>query len=107
MNVLFVCSRNQWRSPTGEAVFRRHPSLVTRSAGVSAGARRKVNAADIVWADIVFAMEEKHLKRLRADFRQDLLAVETYVLDIPDDYRFMDAELVDLIHTAVSEILTL
>ncbi|HBT11829.1 MAG TPA: phosphotyrosine protein phosphatase, partial [Erwinia persicina] len=25
MNILFICSRNQWRSPTAEQVFRRHP----------------------------------------------------------------------------------
>ncbi|NYN06569.1 phosphotyrosine protein phosphatase, partial [Salmonella enterica subsp. enterica serovar Typhimurium] len=24
MNVLFICSRNQWRSPTAEQVFRRY-----------------------------------------------------------------------------------
>jgi hypothetical protein len=26
VNVLFVCSRNQWRSPTGEQLWRRHPA---------------------------------------------------------------------------------
>ena len=41
-NVLFVCSRNQWRSPTAEQLFRRHPGLSVRSAGTSAGARRRV-----------------------------------------------------------------
>ncbi|EAA7653457.1 hypothetical protein DXO15_16510 [Salmonella enterica] len=36
MNVLFICSRNQWRSPTAEQVFRRYPGLSVRSAAIPA-----------------------------------------------------------------------
>ena len=42
LNVLFVCSRNQWRSPTAEQVWRRHPRVNARSAGTSGSARRVV-----------------------------------------------------------------
>ena len=42
-NVLFICSRNQWRSPTAEQVYRKHPLLAVRSAGTSLNARRKVS----------------------------------------------------------------
>ncbi|WP_223816002.1 arsenate reductase/protein-tyrosine-phosphatase family protein [Adhaeribacter rhizoryzae] len=45
MRILFVCSRNQWRSPTAEKVFRYYPGLEVRSAGTAAGARRKVTPA--------------------------------------------------------------
>ena len=31
VNLLFVCSRNHWRSPTAEAVGRDHPGVVVRS----------------------------------------------------------------------------
>lgn len=41
MNVLFICSRNQWRSPTAEQVFRRHPSLAVLSAGTSRNAKKE------------------------------------------------------------------
>lgn len=44
-NVPFVCSRNQWRSPTAEQVWRRHPALSVRSAGTSPNARRPVSVA--------------------------------------------------------------
>jgi predicted protein tyrosine phosphatase len=101
MNILFVCSMNKWRSPTGEAIFRRHALVNTRSAGTSRKARRQVNLADLIWADLVYVMEEKHLSRLRADFRQDIQHKEIHVLDIPDDYTFMDPELVELINDAV------
>ena len=41
-------------------------------------------------------MEQKHLSLLKATFRQDLNHEDTTVLDIPDDYRFLDPELVEI-----------
>jgi len=31
INVLFVCSKNQWRSPTAEAIYRRDERVSVRS----------------------------------------------------------------------------
>ena len=107
LNLLFVCSRNQWRSPTGEQVWRRHPRVNARSAGTSAGARRVVSAADLAWADVVLVMEEKHKSRLLAEHRALLQHKTLHVLDIPDDYRYMDPELVALLDDPVAELLGL
>ena len=107
LNVLFVCSRNQWRSPTGEQVWRRHPRVNARSAGTNAGARRVVSAADLAWADVVLVMEEKHKSRLLAEHRALLQHKTLHVLDIPDDYRYMDPELVALLDDPVAELLGL
>lgn len=107
LNVLFICSRNQWRSPTAEQVFRRHPALAVRSAGTSVSARRQVSQADIAWADVVLVMESKHKSRLLAEHARALTGKPLHVLDIPDDYRFMDPELVDLLQTAVPPLLGL
>jgi predicted protein tyrosine phosphatase len=107
LNLLFVCSRNQWRSPTGEQVWRRHPRVNVRSAGTSAGARRVVSAADLAWADVVLVMEDKHKSRLLADYRALLSHKPLHVLDIPDDYRYMDPELVELLGDPVAELLGL
>ena len=105
LNVLFVCSRNQWRSPTGEQVWRRHPRVNARSAGTSAGARRVVSAADLAWADVVLVMEDKHRSRLLAEYRQLLQHKPLHVLDIPDDYKYMDPELVELLGDPVADLL--
>ena len=107
MNVLFVCSRNQWRSPTAERVWRDHPELQVRSGGTSPKARHTVTKGDIEWADVIFAMEKNHRSRLRADFADILDGKPIHVLDIPDQYQFMDPELVDLLRDAVRAILTL
>ena len=107
LNVLFVCSRNQWRSPTGEQVWRRDPRVNARSAGTSAGARRVVSASDLVWADVVLVMEDKHKSRLLLEHRDLLTHKPLHVLDIPDDYRFMDPELVELLGDPVADLLGL
>jgi predicted protein tyrosine phosphatase len=100
VNVLFVCSRNQWRSPTAEKVFGRDPALNVRSAGTSRTARRTVTAGDLRWADIVMVMEQHHKSRLRDQF-SELCGKTVVVLDIPDDYGFMDPELVERLEAAV------
>lgn len=107
LNVLFICARNQWRSPTAEQVFRRHPALNVRSAGTSASARKQVSHADLVWAHVVIVMESKHKSRLLAQHGQLLAHKPLHVLDIPDDYRFMDPELVGLLEDLVPPLLEL
>ncbi len=96
LNILFVCSKNQWRSPTGEKVFADLPGITTRSAGTARSARRHISMEDIHWADVIFCMEDKHKQRLLADFRQSVSHKAIYVLDIPDDYQPMDPELIHL-----------
>jgi predicted protein tyrosine phosphatase len=107
LHVLFVCSRNRWRSPTAEQVWRRHPRVDARSAGTSASARHPVSAADLAWADVVVVMEDKHRSRLLAAFRALLVHKPLHVLDIPDDYPFMDPDLVELLRDPVAELLGL
>ncbi|MFY9259725.1 MAG: phosphotyrosine protein phosphatase [Gallionella sp.] len=106
-NVLFICSRNQWRSPTAEQVWRRHAELSVRSAGTSPNARHKVSVADIRWSDVIFVMEEKHKSRIVAEFTRLLENKAVYVLDIPDEYKYMDPELIEQIKQSVGEILDL
>jgi predicted protein tyrosine phosphatase len=107
MNVLFVCSRNQWRSPTAEEVWRKHPDLRVRSAGTSPNARRTVTEADLRWAHSIFVMEGKHRDRLKAAFGRVLSYKPIHVLDIPDEYQRMDPELVDLLRRSVASVLGL
>ena len=106
-NILFICSRNQWRSPTAEQVWRSHPALSVRSAGTSPNAKRPVTAEDIRWANVILVMEPKHRSRIRAEFNRLLVGKEIHVLDIPDEYQYMDAELVQTLKLSVGEILGL
>jgi predicted protein tyrosine phosphatase len=104
--VLFVCSRNQWRSPTAEKIFSNHPDLQTRSAGTSRNARRRVTARDVEWADVILVMEEKHKQRLQSDFPGAMQHKEVHILDIPDHFPYMDPELVRELHAAVEPLMS-
>jgi predicted protein tyrosine phosphatase len=101
MRWLFICSKNQWRSPTAEKVFRRQAGVEVRSAGTSPGARRRVTEGDLHWADQIFVMEHKHKAQLIARFGDWVSRLPIDVLGIPDEYRYMDPELIDLLKEGV------
>lgn len=102
-NLLFICSKNQWRSPTAELLFRNHPVYRARSAGTSEQARMKVNQKMLDWADTVFVMERKHRDIIRQRF--DLHGKKLMVLDIEDNYQFNDPELVAMLKETLAEYL--
>ena len=95
--LLFICSQNRWRSLTAERLFDGHPSVQARSAGTEPGARTRVAAGHLGWADVIFVMEKKHADRLRAKVKDALRGKPLVTLRIPDDYQFKDAALVDLL----------
>ena len=103
MNLLFICSRNRRRSATAEAVFSGIQGHSVLSAGTTPDAETPVSADLIEWADIFFAMESVHRRRLNQRFATALRSKRLIVLGIPDQYRFMDQELIDILRTKVSE----
>ena len=105
INLLFVCSRNQLRSPTAEAMWGQRDGFDARSAGTSPHARRPIGPADIRWADVIFVMEDKHAHRLLAAFPRLLAYKQPHCMGIPDDYRFMDPELIAMLDERVSTAL--
>jgi len=100
--LLFVCSQNRFRSLTAERIFSGIPGIQVRSAGTQPDARIVVTEGHIGWADIIFIMEKSHLNRLRRKFPEALKGKRTVTLLIPDEYEFMQPELVDELHAKVS-----
>jgi predicted protein tyrosine phosphatase len=99
--VLFICSRNRWRSLTAEKIFDGVDGLQARSAGTEPSARIRVTAGHLSWADLIFVMEKKHLRRLQEKFPEDIAGKKVICLHISDDYEFMQPELVDLLEASV------
>ncbi len=95
-NLLFVCSKNQWRSPTAELLFKSHQQHIARSAGTSSKARIKVNQKLIDWADEIFVMERKHKDLLEKNFGSDR-PQKIKVLNIQDNYQYGDPELIEIL----------
>ena len=105
MNILFVCSRNKWRSATAESINKNHTEHRVRSAGTEPSARIKRNAKHIIWADLIFVLEKKHKQRMAEKFRVEVSDKEIIVLDIPDDYQYMDKEFVEELNLKTSNYL--
>ncbi|MCZ4242954.1 low molecular weight protein tyrosine phosphatase family protein [Pedobacter punctiformis] len=103
MNILFVCSRNKWRSTTAETIYKNHAEHQVRSAGTEPSARIRVNEKLIHWADLIFVMEKKHKQRITEKFSYSVADKEIIILDIPDDYQYMDEELIEEINVKVSD----
>ena len=101
--LLFVCSQNQWRSPTAEALFRDDPRYEARSAGTENNARIKLTAGHVGWADLIFCMEKKHAARVEERFTTEIGDKPLIILRIPDDFEFMDPALIDLLKTELSQ----
>ena len=94
--ILFVCGCNQWRSPTAAKIYENDQRIEVRSAGVGAKSRHQVTSQDIGWANLILVMEKAHKTRLQSTFR-DIERPPIASLDIPDEFEFMDQELVELI----------
>jgi predicted protein tyrosine phosphatase len=105
MNILFICSRNKWRSRTAETIFKDNQNHEVRSAGTENDARIKVNEKLINWADLIFVMEKRHKQRLLAKFDQLLNDKEIIILDIEDNYQYMDEELIETLKISVAPYL--
>jgi predicted protein tyrosine phosphatase len=103
--ILFVCSRNRLRSPTAEEVFSGRKGIEVMSAGTNHDADNPVTSELLEWADVVFVMEREHRQKLQKRFRAALKSTRVICLDIPDDYEFMDPELIRILEVKMARFL--
>jgi protein-tyrosine phosphatase len=106
LKVLFVCAMNKQRSATAERIYRNDPRLEVRSAGVRANANRRVSEKDLRWADVVYVMEREHKSWIVMRFEGlELPPIE--VLEIPDEFEFMDSQLQEMLRMMLDPDLAL
>jgi predicted protein tyrosine phosphatase len=101
LKILFVCGRNKRRSPTAEKIYAHDRRLAVRSVGLAETSKRRMVAADAQWADLILVMERKYVGRIKTTFRNLDTLPAIVSLDIPDEYIFMQRELIDLLQPAV------
>ena len=92
-----MCSQNRLRSPTAEHVFAEIDGIQTLSAGTNSDAEEKLSDELVEWADFIFVMESTHRNKLRKRHRSALKDQRVVVLGIPDEYDFMEPDLVALL----------
>ncbi|MEG5032496.1 methyltransferase domain-containing protein [Microcoleus sp. AT3-D2] len=100
--ILFVCSQNKWRSLTAEKICQKVSGYSVRSAGTEKGARIRVTEGLVGWADWIFVMEKKHGDRLRSKFPESLEGKKVICLQIPDNYQYMEPELVEILQAKLN-----
>ena len=94
---LFVCGRNRLRSPTAERLFAGRGGFETASAGLNPDADVQVSPELLEWADLVFVMENAQRAKLTKNFSAHLRGKKIVCLKIPDDYEYMNPELIELL----------
>jgi len=95
--VLFVCHQNRARSATAERVFCKRIDLDVRSAGTSEDAMVRVNSRMLEWADLIITMDAYQRRALEDMFPAHPTLARIVCLDIPDNFPFLDPELVKLL----------
>jgi len=71
------------------------------SAGLNSDAITPVSTDLLEWADIVVVMEEKHKNKLSKKFSPFLKGKRVVVLGIPDEYDYMQPELIQILKAKV------
>lgn len=104
-NLLFVCSQNKLRSPTAESVFSDRPNISVRSAGVNNDAQIPISVEDIEWADYIFVMEQAHKSKVKKRYKKHLDNQKVVCLGIPDNYDYMDSELIKILKKSVGQFI--
>jgi predicted protein tyrosine phosphatase len=104
-NLLFVCKFNQMRSRTAESIYSDDSRYTVKSAGISKKAMVRLTTDLLIWADIVFVMENKQRDIIIASYPTESLSKEIISLDIIDTYCYMEAQLVELIKSKVNSFL--
>lgn len=99
--LLFVCTENKLRSATAEYVFSELDGYDAIGAGTNSDAETPLSGDLIEWADVVFAMESIHKKKVSNKYRDLLNGKRLVVLGIPDNYKYMQRELVELLKSRV------
>lgn len=101
MNLLFVCSENRLRSPTGEEVFSAYEGVKAIACGTNSDAETPASGDLIEWADIIFVMERSHRNKISKKFQVLLKDKKLVCLDIADEYERMDPTLIRLLENRV------
>src|SRR5712692_4567053 len=105
LKVLFVCDANRLRSPTAEAIFSGYPRIEVKSAGVGKVATVPVSLELLEWANLIFVMEKRQRNIIHSKFKETYQRKRIICLYIPDEYEFMDPDLIALLEAKVTPYL--
>ena len=106
---LFVCSAGLLRSPTGATLAARH-GINARSCGSNFNYALVPCSANLIhWADKIVFVNPHNKDELELEFVADYDLVElmnskAIVLDIPDNYDYMNPQLVEIYNRELFDV---
>jgi predicted protein tyrosine phosphatase len=107
IKLLFVCSENRLRSPTGEEVFSAYPGVEAIGCGTNSDAETPLSGDLVEWADVILVMEKSHKNKVSKKYGDLIKNKKLVCLDIPDNYDRMQPELVRILENRVPKYVRL
>lgn len=99
--ILAVCSGGVLRSPTTAWLLSNEPfNANTRSCGTEDYAVIHMDEALLRWASQIVCMEPRHLTKIKEMLGKHHIEREVICLNIPDNFRYRDERLIELITKA-------
>lgn len=104
LSLLFICQFNVVRSRTAEILWDSY-GWSTKSAGIDEDSRVRITPELINWADVIFVMEDYQAEYMRENFAAQIGNRNIVVLDVHENFSFMQKELKELLTEKVTRYL--
>ena len=104
LKLLFVCTVNRMRSATAHKIFEIDERFEVKSAGTDPSATCVLSLEHLNWADAIIVMEKAHRNTIRKQFPDIYDKKKIVCLYIPDEYDFMQPELVAILKDKVEDV---
>ncbi len=106
LRILFVCTVNRMRSATAHELYKNDERFEINSAGTDASAKTVINQQLLDWGDAIVVMEKAHRNFIRKQYPNAYSTKKIVCLYIPDEYEYMQKELVDAISVKFEDVYT-
>ena len=102
--ILFVCTINKMRSRTAHEIYKYDERFEVKSCGTSEYACIPMNEGLLNWADYIIVMEKRHRNCIHKAFPDIYKTKRIICLYIPDEYDFMQEELIRSIKSSFEKV---
>lgn len=92
------------RSATAHKIFADDARLEVKSAGTDSSANTVLSRELLNWADSIIVMEKHHRNFIRQKFPEIYANKKIVCLYIPDDYDFMQIELIAILKDKFEDV---
>ncbi len=104
LKLLFVCTVNRMRSATAHKIYETDNRFEVKSAGTDKSANIVLSEEILNWVESIIVMEKHHRNFIRKHFPDIYKNKRIVCLYIPDDYDYMQTELIGILKDKVEDV---